>query len=103
MKHDIYLEKDGEKVAIVQSYTSKEYDVEKWFLTLHRIYPCDNHSLRELLEYDGGLKFVVIKNDNNLIYDDCYIQAYSELERGHIEKLWVNAYSRKEIPIEAIS
>ena len=100
---DIYLERNGEKIAVVRSYVSNHSDNNMWFLKLTDVFPCDKHSAKELLTSGDDLRFVVIKNTGNITYDECFVQAYSDVARGNIGCLWVNAYARKEIPIEAIS
>lgn len=93
---DIYLEHNGEKVAVVHGYTSQRSD-SNWFLKLNCVYACENISMSNLLHFNS-LRMVVKREIGDLIYDDCYIQAYCTAQTGYgmFETLWVNSYKRTE-------
>ena len=117
---DIWLELDGRKVAVVQSYTCKttrsSYCVEafgeeepvatvqgpqNYVIQLTRLYATDKAIADGLSFYDmRGFSLVICKPDRKVIYSDCQWSAIQE--EGKVgsmvaEKVTVVAASRIEV------
>ena len=119
---DIYLEVDGTKVAVVQSYTAKatktSTQVEafgekepvatvagpvKHVLELSRLYATDN-AIRDGIDFYSleGFSLVICKPDRRIIYSDCQWSAISEeagLGNMVMEKVTVVAAKRIETEV----
>jgi len=119
---DIYLEVNGTKVAVVQSYNAKatksSTQVEafgekepvatvagpvKHVLELSRLYATDN-AIRDGIDFYSleGFSLVICKPDRRIIYSDCQWSAISE-EAGLgdmvMEKVTVVASKRIETEV----
>ena len=116
---DIYLEMDGRKVAVVQSYTAKasktSQSVEafgesepvatingqnKYVLELTRLYATDD-AISDGIDFFALADFslVICKPDRKVIYSDCQwsdIQEDAQLGKTVVEKLTLVARSRME-------
>ena len=118
---DIYLEVDGVKVAVVQSYravtTRKSHAVEafgqeepvatvrgasRYVLELSRLYATDD-AIRDGIDFAAldGFSLVINKPDRSIIYYDCQWQELSEsAEVGGmvLEQVSIVAGHRTELP-----
>jgi len=116
---DIYLEVDGKKVAVVQSYTAKatksSQSVEafgenepvatiegqkQYTLELTRLYATDE-AIRDGIDFYGlsGFSLVICKPDRKIIYSDCQWSSISEagtLGAMVVEKVTIVASKRIE-------
>ena len=116
---DIYLEIDGKKVAVVQSYTAKStrssQTVEAFgedepvatipgqrnhVLELTRLYATDE-AIRDGIDFYGlsGFSLVICKPDRKIIYSDCQWSSISEagtLGAMVVEKVTIVASKRIE-------
>ena len=116
---DIYLEVDGKKVAVVQSYsarTSKTSQTVEAFgedepvatipgqrthvLELTRLYATDE-AIRDGIDFYGlsGFSLVICKPDRKIIYSDCQWSSISEagtLGAMVVEKVTIVASKRIE-------
>lgn len=119
---DIYLEVNGTKVAVVQSYTAKatktSTQVEafgekepvatvagpvKHVLELSRLYATDN-AIRDGIDFYSleNFSLVICKPDRRIIYSDCQWSAISEdagLGNMVMEKVTVVAAKRIEMEV----
>ena len=119
---DIYLEVDGTKVAVVQSYTAKATKTStqieafgekepvatvagpvKHVLELSRLYATDN-AIRDGIDFYSleGFSLVICKPDRRIIYSDCQWSAISEeakLGDMVLEKVTVVAAKRIETEV----
>ena len=119
---DIYLEVDGVKVAVVQSYSAKASKtssaVEAFgesepvatvpgqtshVLELTRLYATDE-AIRDGIDFYGlsGFSLVICKPDRKIIYSDCQWSSISEnasLGDMVIEKITVVAAKRIETKV----
>ena len=116
---DIYLELNGKKVAVVQSYTAKasktSQSVEafgesepvgtiagqsKYTLELTRLYATDDAISDGINFYDlSNFSLVICKPDRKIIYSDCQwssISEQGELDATVAEKITVVAAHRIE-------
>lgn len=116
---DIYLELDGKKIAVVQSYTAKasktSHSVEafgedepvatiagqkKYTLELTRLYATDDAISDGINFYDlSDFSLVICKPDRKIIYSGCEWSAISEqgeLDALVAEKITVLAAKRIE-------
>lgn len=116
---DIWLELDGQKVAVVQSYSCKatrtSYSVEafgeeepvatvqgpqSYVIQLTRLYATDKAIADGLSFYDlRNFSLVICKPDRKVIYSDCQwsgIEEDAQLGRTVVEKLTLVARSRME-------
>lgn len=100
-RHDIYLEHDNKKVAVVTTYNSHAFKDNAWFLKLNNVYPCDGVSKKKLLSLEN-IRLVVLRPQGDIIYDECYFQAYCGDQANHLgfEALWLNAYERNEVNVQ---
>ena len=118
---DIYLEVDGVRVAVVQSYravtTRKSRAVEafgqeepvatvrgasRYVLELSRLYATDD-AIRDGIDFSAldGFSLVINKPDRSIIYYDCQWQERSEsAEVGGmvLERVSIVAGHRTELP-----
>lgn len=118
---DIYLEVDGVRVAVVQSYravtTRQSRAVEafgqeepvatvrgasRYTLELSRLYATDD-AIRDGIDFSGldGFSLVICKPDRSIIYYDCQWQELSEsAEVGGtvLERVSIVAGHRTELP-----
>ncbi len=117
---DIYLEVNGKKVAVVQSYqaqTTKSSSTIEAFgeaepvatipgqsqhtLVLHRLYATDAAISDGLNFYDlEGFSLVICKPDRRVIYSDCQWSQIGEtgtLGATVVEKITVVAAKRMEV------
>ena len=117
---DIYLELDGRKVAVVQSYTAKasksSHSVEafgesepvatiegqkKYTLELTRHYATDDAVSDGINFYDlADFSLVICKPDRKVIYSGCEwsgIQETGQLDAMVAEKITVTAARRIEV------
>ena len=116
---DIYLEVDGVKVAVVQSYSAKASKtssaVEAFgesetvatvpgqtshVLELTRLYATDE-AIRDGIDFYGlsGFSLVICKPDRKIIYSDCQLSSISEagtLCAMVVEKVTIVASKRIE-------
>ena len=108
---DIYLEVDGVKVAVVQSYSAKASKtssaVEAFgegqtshVLELTRLYATDE-AIRDGIDFYGlsGFSLVICKPDRKIIYSDCQWSSISEagtLGAMVVEKVTIVASKRIE-------
>ena len=116
---DIYLEVDGKKVAVVQSYTARStrtsQNVEAFgesepvatvpgqtshVLELTRLYATDE-AIRDGIDFYGlsGFSLVICKPDRKIIYSDCQWSSISEagtLGAMVVEKVTIVASKRIE-------
>ena len=119
---DIYLELDGKKVAVVQSYTAKaqksSMNVEafgerepvatiagqhKYTLELTRLYATDE-AIRDGVDFYhlSGFSLVVCKPDRKIIYADCQWSAIKEVgELGSMVLEQVTLVASRRIETEA--
>ena len=93
---DIYLEKDGKRVADVQSYESRNIN-EVYHIKLTRVYLIDvTKDLHELESFN----LIVQKRTGTIQYIDCKVQQ-SENEyvcsRAVYDKLYIVAKERREV------
>ncbi|MBR2667315.1 MAG: hypothetical protein IKD96_04055 [Oscillospiraceae bacterium] len=119
---DIYLEIDGKKVAVVQSYSAKSTrssrSIEafgepepvatipgpnRYTIELTRVY-ATGRAIADGIRFHDLTKFnlVICKPDRNIIYSDCQWSAISEtgsLGETVLEKVTVNAAKRVESPV----
>lgn len=116
---DIYLELNGKKVAVVQSYTAKasktSQSVEafgesepvgtiagqnKYTLELTRLYATDDAISDGINFYDlSNFSLIICKPDRKIIYSDCQwssISEQGELDAMVAEKITVVAAHRIE-------
>ena len=117
---DIYLELDGRKVAVVQSYTAKATKTSqvveafgesepvatingqnKYVLELTRLYATDD-AISDGIDFFAleNFSLVICKPDRKVIYSDCQwsdIQEDAQLGRMVVEKLTLVAKSRMEV------
>ena len=120
---DIYLEVDGTKVAVVQSYTAKasksSLAVEafgeaepvatvpgqtKHVLELTRLYATDE-AIRDGIDFYSldGFSLVICKPDRKVIYSDCQwsgIQETGTLGSMVLEKVTIVASKRIETEVQ---
>ena len=116
---DIYLEADGVRVAVVQSYTAKTTKsstaVEAFgeaepvatapgqaahVIELTRLYATDE-AIRDSIDFYSlsGFSLVICKPDRKVIYSDCQwsgIEEDAQLGKTVVEKLTLVARSRME-------
>lgn len=116
---DIYLEVDGKKVAVVQSYTARSsrtsQTVEAFgedepvatipgqrshVIELTRLYATDE-AIRDGIDFYGlsGFSLVICKPDRKIIYSDCQWSSISEagtLGAMVVEKVTIVASKRIE-------
>ena len=116
---DIYLEVDGTKVAVVQSYTTRATKTSsaieafgeaepvatvpgqtKHVLELKRLYATDE-AIRDGIDFYklNGFSLVICKPDRKIIYSDCQwsaIQEEGQLNAMVAEKVTVVASKRIE-------
>ena len=120
MSHDIYLEVNGKKVAVVQSYTTKatrtSREIEafgecepvatvagasKYTLVLSRLYATDEAISDGINFYDlSDFSLVICKPDKRIIYTKCRwssIEEEGKLGEPVAEKVTVVALKRMEI------
>jgi hypothetical protein len=119
---DIYLELDGKKVAVVQSYTAKatktSQSVEafgesepvatiegqrKYTLELTRLYATDE-AIRDGIDFYAlkGFSLVVCKPDRKVIYSDCQWTSIKEAgELGAMVLEQVTMVATRRIETEA--
>ena len=119
---DIYLEIDGKKVAVVQSYSAKSTRSSKsieafgesepvatipgtsrYTIELTRVYATDA-AISDGIRFHDLTEFslVICKPDRNIIYSGCQWSAISEtgsLGETVLEKVTVNATRRIESPV----
>ena len=116
---DIYLELEGRKVAVVQSYTAKASKSSKcveafgeeepvatvqgpqnYVIQLTRLYATDQAIADGLNFYEmKNFSLVICKPDRKVIYSDCQwsdIQEDAQLGKLVVEKLTLVAKSRME-------
>ena len=117
---DIYLEADGIRIAVVQSYTAKSTRTstaveafgakepvatvpgpEKHVIELTRLYATDE-AIRDGVDFYGlsGFSLVVCKPDRKIIYSGCQwsaIDENGELGAMVVEKITIIASKRIEI------
>ena len=119
LSSDIYLEVDGKKVAVVQSYTTKatrtSREIEafgenepvatiaganKYTLELSRLYATDEAIGDGINFYDlNDFSLVICKPDRNVIYTGCQwksLQESAEVGGNVLEKVTVEAGRRVE-------
>ncbi len=118
---DIYIEVDGIRVAVVQSYravTSRESraieafgqeepvatvrGASRYMLELSRLYATDD-AIRDGIRFAelDGFSLVICKPDRSIIYSDCQWQELSEsAEVGGVvlERVTIVAGHRTELP-----
>ena len=109
---DIYLEVDGVKVAVVQSYSAKASKTSSaepvatvpgqtsHVLELTRLYATDE-AIRDGIDFYGlsGFSLVICKPDRKIIYSDCQWSSISEagtLGAMVVEKVTIVASKRIE-------
>ena len=104
---DIYLEVDGVKVAVVQSYSAKASKTSSavpgqtsHVLELTRLYATDE-AIRDGIDFYGlsGFSLVICKPDRKIIYSDCQWSSISEagtLGARVVEKVTIVASKRIE-------
>ena len=116
---DIWLELDGQKVAVVQSYNCKttrnSYSVEafgeeepvatvqgpqNYVIQLSRLYATDRAIADGLSFYDmKNFSLVICKPDRKVIYSDCQwsgIEEDAQLGKTVVERLTLVARTRME-------
>ena len=117
---DIWLELDGQKVAVVQSYNCKTtrssltveafgedepvatvQGPQNYVIQLTRLYATDQAIADKLDFYSlKNFSLVICKPDRKVIYSDCQwsdIQEDAQLGRMVVEKLTLVAKSRMEV------
>ena len=117
---DIYLEADGKKIAVVQSYTAKANKVSRtveafgerepvailagqssYTLTLQRLYATDDAISDGINFYDlNDFSLVICKPDKRIIYSQCRwssIEEAGKLGDPAAEKVTIIARKRMEI------
>ena len=116
---DIYLEADGKKIAVVQSYTAKTTKTSRTVeafgedqpvatipgqqnhvIELTRLYATDE-AIRDGIDFYGlsGFSLVICKPDRKIIYSDCQWSSISEagtLGAMVVEKVTIVASKRIE-------
>lgn len=116
---DIYLEADGKKIAVVQSYTAKTTKTSRTVeafgedqpvatipgqqnhvVELTRLYATDE-AIRDGIDFYGlsGFSLVICKPDRKIIYSDCQWSSISEagtLGAMVVEKVTIVASKRIE-------
>ena len=115
LSSDIYLEVDGKKVAVVQSYTtSREIEAfgenepvatiagaNKYTLELSRLYATDEAISDGINFYDlNDFSLVICKPDKRIIYSQCRwssIEEAGKLGDPAAEKVTIIARKRMEI------
>ncbi|MEG1858134.1 MAG: hypothetical protein RR216_05285 [Pseudoflavonifractor sp.] len=119
---DIYLEVEGKKVAVVQSYsakTSRESQTveafgedqpvatipgqKRYTVELTRLYATDE-AIRDGINFHelAGFNLVICKPDRKIIYDDCQWASIDEtgaLGAMVVEKIAVMAAKRYEVKV----
>lgn len=116
---DIYLEMDGKKIAVVQSYSAKasksSQSIEafgesepvatiegqkRYTLELTRLYATDSAVSDGINFYDlAGFSLVICKPDRRIIYSDCQwsaVQEDGQLNAMVAEKVTIVAARRME-------
>lgn len=116
---DIYLEMDGKKIAVVQSYSAKasksSHSIEafgesepvatiegqkRYTLELTRLYATDSAVSDGINFYDlAGFSLVICKPDRRIIYSDCQwsaVQEDGQLNAMVAEKVTIVAARRME-------
>ena len=95
LSSDIYLEVDGKKVAVVQSYTTKAT------LELSRLYATDEAIGDGINFYDlNDFSLVICKPDKRIIYSQCRwssIEEAGKLGDPAAERVTIIARKRMEI------
>lgn len=98
LSSDIYLEVDGKKVAVVQSYTT---GANKYTLELSRLYATDEAISDGINFYDlNDFSLVICKPDKRIIYSQCRwssIEEAGKLGDPAAEKVTIIARKRMEI------
>ena len=113
LSSDIYLEVDGKKVAVVQSYTTRatrtsreieafgENEPNKYTLELSRLYATDEAISDGINFYDlNDFSLVICKPDKRIIYSQCRwssIEEAGKLGDPAAEKVTIIARKRMEI------
>ena len=100
---DIYLEVDGTKVAVVQSYTAKAAGQINHVLELTRLYATDE-AIRDGIDFYSLSDFslVICKPDRKVIYSNCQwsgIQETGTLGDMVLEKVTIVAGKRLETEV----
>ena len=110
LSSDIYLEVDGKKVAVVQSYTTRAtrtsreieaFGENKYTLELSRLYATDEAISDGINFYDlNDFSLVICKPDKRIIYSQCRwssIEEAGKLGDPAAEKVTIIARKRMEI------
>ena len=112
LSSDIYLEVDGKKVAVVQSYTTRATrtsrepvatiaGANKYTLELSRLYATDEAISDGINFYDlNDFSLVICKPDKRIIYSQCRwssIEEAGKLGDPAAEKVTIIARKRMEI------
>ena len=119
---DIYLEADGVRIAVVQSYTAKSTRTstaveafgerepvatvagpEKHVIELNRLYATDE-AIRDGIDFYAlsGFSLVVCKPDRKVIYSDCQWTSIKEMgELGAMVLEQVTLVASRRIETEA--
>ena len=107
LSSDIYLEVDGKKVAVVQSYFGENEPVatiagaNKYTLELSRLYATDEAISDGINFYDlNDFSLVICKPDKRIIYSQCRwssIEEAGKLGDPAAEKVTIIARKRMEI------
>ena len=98
LSSDIYLEVDGKKVAVVQSYTTRATRTSR---ELSRLYATDEAISDGINFYDlNDFSLVICKPDKRIIYSQCRwssIEEAGKLGDPAAEKVTIIARKRMEI------
>lgn len=99
--YDIYIEHDGQRVAVVQSYTMRPIKELRYLIEMNKICVTDEAIRNDLnINNFAGFSFVVCKPDRNIIYTDCkwvYSDESMPLCSISIEKATAIAEKRIEV------
>lgn len=99
--HDIYVEVDGKKIAVVLDYTAKPNAKGQYDIELYRLYATDDAISEDINFYDlSGFSLMICKPDRKIIYSDCKWSSIREtgvLGSMEIDRIFAVSSRRVEI------
>ena len=98
--YDIYIEVDGEKVAVVRSYVAKHNG--QYIIELNHVYLTDEAIYRDIDIFElKNFNFIVKKYDRIIKYTNCnwFLTHEGEcMSNMAIDKIKLTAKNRQEFP-----